>query len=143
VILGIAGALVTGSHVEAKSAKGRHTRCATKSKAGSTKPHANCKKPNSTETQPNSSKTALKIVRHPYDGFAELTYTLNCDPASGTLLDPAAACAEISRYPGMVFEGALYAGSCGVGTTAGLSVTGEYEGRPVNVEFFTCSERDT
>jgi hypothetical protein len=96
-----------------------------------------------TETRPNSPKTALKIVWHAYDGFAGLTYTLNCDPASGTLPDPAAACAEISRYPGMVFEGASYAGSCGQGPpSSGLSVSGKYEARRVKVEFFTCSEGD-
>ena len=70
-------------------------------------------------------------------GFSELNYSLNCDPPSGTIVDPAEVCALIAREPGMVFAKRYGDHSCP--PSSSLSVSGEYDGRPVKVGFSPCA----
>jgi hypothetical protein len=145
VILGIAAI----PEVSYPARAGRHGRYTAKSAAAKAEWHKKAKKCKTGQVRKNgkcvrkgsasgsAGKDALKIVWDADEGFSELNYTMNCDPASGTLPDPVAACAEISRHPGMVVEGAhVGGGSCP--PSSSLSVSGEYEGRAVEAEFSPC-----
>ena len=85
-------------------------------------------------TVPGSA--ALKIVYTDPHGFAGLTYRLTCDPASGTITDPAAVCKEISKDPGMVFSGTGQGHSCPPSSSVGVS--GTDAGQQVRVVFSRC-----
>ena len=50
--------------------------------------------------EPTNSLT-LHIVYH-VEELPQLNYSLSCNPTSGTVIDPAAACAEISRNGSML-----------------------------------------
>ena len=81
--------------------------------------------------------TALQIVYTNREGFSDLTYTLTCDPASGTIAEPAAVCAQIASQPEMVFAEPYGDHSCP--PSSALSVSGEYGGRAVKVTFSPCA----
>ena len=65
------------------------------------------------------------------------TYRLNCDPASGSLPDPAAACSAIAADPQLVLSGPGVDHSCPA-FTPGIEVRGSYEGQQVDVGFSGC-----
>jgi hypothetical protein len=72
----------------------------------------------------------------------KLHYRLSCQPPSGTLSRPRAACAAIARVPAMLFPPAQTGGprSCPPPHWS-LAVTGSYRGRRVDASFFSpCGE---
>ncbi len=77
----------------------------------------------------------LQIVYNGARGW-QVTLSLACDPASGTIADPAQACAEIARHPGMVFSSTGRDHSCP--PSASVAIHGTDAGQPVNVVFSPC-----
>ena len=73
---------------------------------------------------------------HPVE-FVTLSYSLNCDPTSGTLIDPGAACAAIAQNPNM-FVARPPVGCLELG--ASFSISGVYDGRDVDVGFTECAD---
>jgi hypothetical protein len=65
------------------------------------------------------------------------TYRLNCDPASGTLPDPGAACSAIAADPQLVLSGPGIDHSCPAFEPA-IEVRGSYQGQQVDVGFSPC-----
>jgi len=80
---------------------------------------------------------ALEIAYDNGQGFGTETYRLNCDPVSGTLPDPAAACSAISNDPQLVLSGPGTDHSCPA-FTPGVEVRGTYDGQQVDVGFSGC-----
>jgi hypothetical protein len=91
-----------------------------------------------------SSTSSLKIVYRASDfGRTSLTFSLRCDPASGTLARVSAACAAIALNPGMIpglpvsttpVHCSLPADSKPPPPAFSVAVTGTYSGQPVVAE---------
>jgi hypothetical protein len=76
----------------------------------------------------------------PREGFGPERYSLRCDPASGTLPDPRAACAAIAKEPELALAGPGQDHSCPEGVSS-VSVRGDYRGQSVDVGFSPCVSR--
>ncbi len=76
----------------------------------------------------------------PRGGFGPERYRLRCDPPSGTLPHPQAACAAIAGEPELVLAGPGVDHSCPAGVS-GVRVRGEYLGQHVDVGFSPCSSQ--
>jgi hypothetical protein len=85
--------------------------------------------------------SALRITySKPREGFGPERYSLRCDPASGTLPNPRAACAAIAKTPELVLAGPGRNHSCPEGVSS-VSVRGDYRGQSVDVDFSPCTSR--
>jgi hypothetical protein len=80
---------------------------------------------------------ALELVYDNGQGFGTETFQLHCDPLSGTLPDPAAACSAIANDPQLVLSGPGTDHSCPA-FTPGVDVRGTYNGQQVDVAFSGC-----
>ena len=90
--------------------------------------------------EPSDSGT-LKIVYH-VESFPALSYSLSCNPTSGTVIEPVAACEEISRNPSMRGLPPPYGDhSCPSGEPS-VKVSGEYDQQDVKVSFSPCAYGD-
>ena len=123
VILGIAAIPAVS---DSAAGIAHHAQCP--SKASKSK-HAKQGKRSGACQEP-SPTVALQIVWYPFD-FVPLTYSLNCDPISGTLIDPSAACAEIARNPSMLAAPTEAEGEDCEDRDASVSVTGVYDQQKV------------
>lgn len=85
---------------------------------------------------PAPGRAGLEVIYTNPEGFAGLTYLLTCDPASGTISNPAAVCTEISKDPGMVFSSVGRDHSCRPSPSVG--VRGTDAGHNVRVTFSPC-----
>ena len=91
-------------------------------------------------TDPGSSRAvALEIIYTQPTGFGQETYSLACDPASGSMPNPRAVCSAISRNPGMVLSGPGRDHSCP--PEAYVHVRGTFRRRHVDVTFSYCLAR--
>ena len=93
-----------------------------------------------------AGKAALQIRVYPAQlpgsqGLA-LQYSLNCDPTSGTMIDPAAACAALRRNPSMLSTRIPSGRRRCKESPRSLSVTGVYARRQVNVDISECGDVD-
>ena len=66
-----------------------------------------------------------------------LSYSLSCNPTSGTFADPVAVCADIAQDPNMVFERPAAGHSCPAGLDF-VEVSGEYDGLAVKLTESPC-----
>ena len=103
---------------------------------------AGCSSASKVEPSASAGTGVLQIVWHP-GIFVALTYSLNCDPASGTLIDPGGVCAEISRNLSMVGspEPTEEGPRC-MEPTSSVKISGVYDRREVNVRFSRCGDPD-
>jgi hypothetical protein len=84
-----------------------------------------------------SPSTSLRLVAaNPSVGRA--TLTLECEPASGDVPSPAAACAGLAREPQVLLRPKPFVCFGGTFSWWGVRITGRYGGKPVNVYFNTC-----
>ncbi len=94
-----------------------------------------------TPEKARSRATDLRIVySDPRGGFGPERYSLRCDPVSGTLPHPRAACAAIANEPELVLAGPGREHSCPAGVS-GVRVRGDYLGQRVDATFSPCSTR--
>lgn len=85
--------------------------------------------------------TDLRITySEPRGGFGPEHYSLRCQPASGTLPHPGAACAAIAEEPQLALAGPGQDHSCPAGVP-GIRVRGDYRGQSVDVGFSACTSR--
>lgn len=89
----------------------------------------------------SAPKAALHVVLY-HEESGALSYTLNCNPASGTLIDPRVACEAITKNPSMVFAITKPVAMCSPppGVASGVSVSGVYDRRKVKVDLGTCTQ---
>jgi hypothetical protein len=80
------------------------------------------------------------IYSEPRGGFGTESYSLRCDPTSGTLPHAGAACAAIAKGPELVLAGPGRDHSCPEGLSS-VRVRGNYLGRHVDVGFSPCVSR--
>ncbi len=77
------------------------------------------------------------VVRNAYGAHR---YELRCDPPSGTVPDPAAACATLeANENAMLFPPDLNRICAGGEFTPFIDVVGRFEGKPVSATVSTCA----
>lgn len=74
----------------------------------------------------------LRIVLENTD-FGTQTYQLSCAPPSGTVPNPEAICAALAVEPDLLVDPGAFPGPCR--EPAGVRVSGEYRGKPVDADF--------
>jgi Subtilisin inhibitor-like len=82
----------------------------------------------------SAAKISLSVSFSGSAGIAAKHYTLRCEPAGGTVSDPAAACAELMRRGVSLFGPMPTEIACPMimASARRVTVTGTYLGRPVH-----------
>jgi len=82
----------------------------------------------------SAKKTSLKLVAD--DGLgSKAVFHLRCDPPGGDIADPASACARLAEHPDALLHPAPF--NCFAGTWD-ITISGSFQGRPVDVKTATC-----
>ena len=68
-------------------------------------------------------------------GWTHRVYRLRCDPPSGTMPDPRAACRLLLEQPLLFFGAPDAPGGASRGGSATVAVTGTYRGRPIHAGY--------
>jgi hypothetical protein len=85
----------------------------------------------------DSPSTSLRLVAtNSFVGRA--TFTLECEPAGGDVPRPAAACAALARDPDALRRPEPFVCFGGTSSWWEISITGRYDGDPVDVRTNTC-----
>src|SRR4051794_1867267 len=69
--------------------------------------------------------------------LGDRAYTLGCDPAAGTVADPAAACATVQAHPDLLQPHPGQDHSCPAGTPT-YEIAGSFQGAVVAASFSAC-----
>lgn len=72
------------------------------------------------------------------DMLGSFGYELRCDPAGGTVPDPARMCAAIARKPALLYSFPGPGHSCPFGNSY-VSLAGEWNGKPLHSRFSVCT----
>jgi hypothetical protein len=68
----------------------------------------------------------------------QAVFHLSCEPATGDVSDPAAACAALGRDPKLVTSPQPYTCLGGPSSWFDMTITGRLDGKPVHRKFSTC-----
>jgi hypothetical protein len=81
--------------------------------------------------------TSLRLVAtNPSVGRA--TFTIECDPAGGDVPQPAAVCARLAGNPQALHDPEPFTCFGGTFSWWAITITGRYDGKPVEVRTSTC-----
>jgi len=82
----------------------------------------------------SAAKISLSVSFSGSAGIAPEHYTLRCEPAGGTVSDPAAACAQLTKHGASLFGPMPAQIACPMimASARRVTVTGTYLGRPVH-----------
>jgi hypothetical protein len=73
------------------------------------------------------------------NSFVEGTYTVSCDPPTGTAPNPAALCRTIKGNEPTMLHAKNPTQLCGAFNPIGIHVSGLWEGEPIDAEVDACS----